>query len=34
MPEFDGDDLKRLGEEIKTARTFLAQSRQYRYDLI
>lgn len=30
LPEFEGDDLRRLGAEIAMARRFLAQSRQYR----
>lgn len=30
LPEFEGDDLRRLGSEINTARKYLAQSRQYR----
>ncbi|KAI0236056.1 von Willebrand factor A domain-containing protein 3A [Lamellibrachia satsuma] len=30
LPEFQGDDLKRLSEEIATARRFISQSRSYR----
>ena len=30
LPEFEGDDLRRLGQEIALARKFLAQARQYR----
>ena len=31
LPEFEGDDLRRLGSEINTARKYLSQSKQYRY---
>ncbi|KAK3089710.1 hypothetical protein FSP39_005810 [Pinctada imbricata] len=30
LPEFEGDDLRRLGAEINLARKYLSQSRQYR----
>ncbi|XP_052071945.1 von Willebrand factor A domain-containing protein 3A-like isoform X3 [Mytilus californianus] len=30
LPEFEGDDLRRLGQEIALARKYLAQARQYR----
>ncbi|XP_064617094.1 von Willebrand factor A domain-containing protein 3A-like [Liolophura sinensis] len=30
LPDFEGDDLRRLGEEITLARRFLSQSRNYR----
>ncbi|KAK2189215.1 hypothetical protein NP493_113g03015 [Ridgeia piscesae] len=30
LPEFGGDDLKRLADEIATARRFISQSRSYR----
>ncbi len=36
LPEFESDDLKRLGKEITQARLYLSQARTYRemYDVM
>ena len=31
LPDLEGDDLRRLGQEIALARKYLQQARQYRY---